>query len=164
MIETVYSVTEAEFVEASQLWCPQVVKKLPGYVLAQIALGVAGACVVISFRVLPYWLCVALVISIGTWLLLGRWRSKAIRKNQYMLFAESMTEVSVRFDDDGYHDHKDGRGSSWIAWKIFTGWAETPRIFVLGINQNFVTIPKSALSGEQQDNLRTLLRQHTASK
>ena len=52
-------------------------------------------------------------------MLLSRGRSKAIRKNQYVLFAEGMTEVTVLFDDEGFHDHKDGRGSTWIAWKIF---------------------------------------------
>jgi len=164
MIETIYSVTESEFLEASGLWCPQIVKKLPGYVLSQVALGLAGSCVMISLHYLPYGLCFALVISISAWLLLGQWRTKASRKNQYVLFAEGMTDVSVRFDDDGYHDHKDGRGSTWIAWKIFTAWTETPRVFVLGINQNFLTIPKSSLSVDQQDSLRALLRQHTASK
>lgn len=145
--------------EAQRLWCPQVARRVPGYWLMQITAGIFGACFGWSLRYQPFPLIVASILSFCSVLVVGQWRKKAARKYQYKFKNESLEETSVRFDDEGYRDHKANKCGGWINWDGFSGWRETPRIFVLGRGVMFITVPKRPFSSEQQEQLRSLFAQ-----
>jgi hypothetical protein len=158
MIQTVYAISRSEFVEAQKIWYSLEFKKLPGHWLLQVVSFIFGGFIYWSFRYLPAWLVLALVLSLLAQVLVTSWRKKAIRRYQYSMNAERFQEVEVRIDESGYRDQKAGECEGWIAWKSFTGWRESSEIFVLGRNLSFVTVPKRALAPSEQEELRAMLR------
>ena len=164
MIEAVYTITEAEFLEAQKLWCPQVARKIPGYWVMQTTAALFGICFGLSLRYLPAPLLVGSIASFCLVLAVGQWRKRAARKYQYQQKNLSHEETSVRFDDEGYRDHKANACGGWINWDGFSAWRETPRIFVLGRGVMFITVPKRPFTAEQQDQLRALFLQRIQEK
>jgi hypothetical protein len=159
MIEAVYTISEREFAEAQKLWCTQAVRKLPGHFILQGVLLSFLVLIVLSVPYLPFWLAMSFSGCMAIFAGLCFWRKKALVKSQYAQMEDRLRSVSVRIDDDGYHDYKQDSGSGWIAWKQFSGWREGSQVFVLGISMNFLTIPKAPLSVDQQNELRTRLQQ-----
>lgn len=158
MIDTTYTISEAEFAQANALWCGDAAKKLPGYIPLQITYGVFGACIGWSLHYMPAWLWIALILSMLAVQLIVRWRRKVIRKRQFLHMSGRISDVHVRIDETGYADEKPNCCRGWNAWAGFTGWKEGSLVFVLGRNLSFTTVPKAALSLEQQDELRALLK------
>lgn len=157
MIETTYSVTEAEYVEGQALWCPMAVRKLPGHWLYQCTFILIAACMAWVAHFAPLLPVFAWVFSVCLWIITLNWRKKAIRKYQYYLAAECMQNVSLRIDEGGFHEHKENSGTCFIPWNRFTGWREGKSIFVLGMDLMSIPIPKSCLSPDQQAALRSTL-------
>jgi len=158
VIETTYSLTQGEFAEAQALWCPQATKKLPGAWLMTSIYIAFGVVFGLSLSQIPVGIGIAFALWFIAFLALATWRKRLLVKFQYEQMGESARDVILRLDDVGYHDYKEGSGSCTIAWKRFTGWRESPNIFVLGLNLQFITIPKAALSEDQQSELRALLQ------
>jgi hypothetical protein len=159
MIEAVYAVSLDEYVEAQKLWCSASLKKLPGRRLIFIVSVAFGICVGASFHYLPLGLQLAVG---GTMLLLvavSSWRKKAVRAYQFKVNANALEEVHVRIDEEGYRDERPGVCGGWMGWNAITGWREGPKVFVLGRNFGFVTVPKGGLGAEQQAELRAMLSQ-----
>jgi hypothetical protein len=157
MIQTAYTISETEFAEAQQIWCTLALKKLPG---RWLVLGVSllmGGFIGWSFQYLPFWLVCALGGSLLAFLFISQWRKKAIRHYQYTTNAEQWSDIEVWIDESGYRDEKLGRCGGWTAWTAFTGWREGTNVFILGRNLFFIPVPKSALTLEQQQELRTML-------
>lgn len=157
MIETTYSVTEAEYVEAQALWCPIAVRKLPGHWLYQGTLILIATCMAWVAHFAPVLSVLAWASSVWLWFIVLNWRKKAIRKYQYSLAAERMQNVSLRIDEGGFHEHKENSGTCFIPWNQFSGWREGKSIFVLGMNLTPIPIPKSCLLPGQQASLRSTL-------
>jgi hypothetical protein len=157
VISTNYAISETEFVEAQKIWCPRELKKLPGRWLLQAVSIVFGGFVGWSFIYLPRWLVVGLCGSLLAQVVVSAWGKKAIRHYQFTLNADRFREVEVEIDESGYRDQKPGVCGGWIDWKDFTGWRESDNIFILGRNLSFVTVPKRALTPEQQQELRKVL-------
>jgi len=158
VIETVYTLTEAEFFEGQQSWCPRAVRKLPGHSLIQGVYFVFSALVGVSVIELPLPLGIALALGFALYIALIAWRKKRIQALQFQQLGDSVIGISLKTDAFGYHEYKEGSGSCSIAWKRFTGWRETPNVFVLGMDVRFITIPKAALSQDQQNELRSLFQ------
>lgn len=158
MIETSYTLSEADFQEASQLWCKKEVKKLPGHTMVLCLAVIFGGLLGHAIGHLPLWYGIAVAATAVAWVVLSKWRRKAIAHRQFELMGAEGSDIRVRIDDLGYSDEKAESCGGWIRWAGFSGWRETPRIFVLGRRLHFVTIPKSALTQEQQAELRTLLQ------
>ena len=157
MIDTVYTVSEAEFSQANTIWCGGAARKIPGYVPLQFTYAVFGACIGWSLRYLPSWLWIGLILSMVAVQLIVRWRRKFLKKRQFLHMSGRMAELHVQIDDSGYRDEKSGCCGGWNAWSGYTGWKEGPLVFVLGRNLSFTTVPKAPLSPEQQTELRLLL-------
>jgi hypothetical protein len=153
----VYAISETEFTEAQKIWCTKEYKKLPGRWVVQAVAIIFGGFVGWSFIYLPTWLVLALCGSLLAQMVVSAWRKKAIRHYQYSLHSERFREVEVQIDDTGYRDQKPGVCEGWIGWNDFTGWRENTNVFVLGRNLSFVTVPKRALTQEQQQELRGML-------
>jgi hypothetical protein len=160
MIDITFDLSQAEFSEAQQMWCPKELKKLPGRTLYQIISIIFGGFIGWSFQYLPAWLIGALCLSMLANVSLYLWRKKAIRRYQYSANAELMESVKVHIDETGYRNEKSTMCGGWIAWDGFNGWRESKNIFVLGRNLTFISLPKTAMSSAQQDELRTLLNSH----
>jgi len=160
VIETTYFISQAEFIAAHKMWATLEYKRLPGRTLQSAACVIFGCALVVSFLYMPIGIAVALYMSLVAIILIGHWRRGEIRKYQYSQNAKQMEGLHVRIDDSGYWDEKTGIAGGWIAWTSFTGWLESPSVFVIGRNLTFTTVPKSALSTEQQQELRSLLQSH----
>jgi len=158
MIETTYTLAEEDFQEASKLWCKKEVKKLPGHALVLALAGIFGVFMGMGLSKLPPWHTLAFALIMLTWVLLSKWRRKAIAHRQFEMKGTESRDIRIRIDDTGYSDEKTDSCGGWINWPGFSGWRETPRIFVLGRQLQFVTIPKSGLTSEQQNDLRALLQ------
>jgi hypothetical protein len=158
VIETVYTLTKAEFFEGQRLWCPRAVRKLPGHWLIQGVYVAFSLLILFSVRYLPFWLAIAFALCMASYAVLIVWRKDRVQAIQFDELKDSVREISLRIDSEGYHDQKESMGSCSIAWKRFTGWREGDNVFILGINLQFITIPKTALSEDQQNELRTLLQ------
>jgi hypothetical protein len=163
MIDAVYTVSQSEFTEAQRIWCSRELKKLPGRVLVQVVSVIFGVFLGMSFGYVPAWLEIALGTSLLVIVLVCQWRKKAIRNYQFSMNADRMEAVHIHIDETGYRDEKTSVCGGWIAWPSFTGWRESTNVFVLGRNLTFITLPKSAIATEQQEELRALLRQHLGS-
>jgi hypothetical protein len=163
MIDVVYTLSQVEFAEAQRIWCSRELKKLPGRVMVQIVSIIFGGFLGFSFWFLPRWLSFALGVSLLLIVSVGQWRKKALRRYQFSLHADRMEAVHIYIDEMGYRDEKASICGGWIAWQGFTGWSESPNIFVLGRNLTFIAVPKSAIATEQQEELRALLIQHLGS-
>lgn len=158
MVEAAYTVTQEEFTEAQKVWCPQVARQIPGYWLMQIA-GVAfGACLGVAIVNLRAKFAVPLAVTLTLYFLVIQWRKRAARKYQYESKGLVREQVTVRFDDAGYHDEKEEHCGGWISWAGFSGWRETSAIFVLGRALTFITVPKRPFSPQEQEELRDLFR------
>lgn len=158
MIETTYSLKQEEFVEAQKLWCPQATKRLPGAWLMTSVYIAFGVLFGLSISQIPIAIGTALALWFIAFLALAAWRQRLLLKAQYEQMGEAVNDVSLRLDDQGFHDFKEGSGSCSIAWRRFTGWREGTNVFILGLNLQFITIPKAALSPDQQNELRSLLQ------
>jgi hypothetical protein len=158
MIDTTYSISQANFLEAQKMWCSDGYKHLPGRILYQFVSIVFGVLVGWSLRYLPLWMIGAVSVSLIAFYLVGQWRKNAIRKFQYSQNANQMQNMQVQIDETGYRDKKEGISEAWVSWNNFEGWRESKTIFVIGRNLNFVTIPKAGLTAEQEQELRDLLR------
>ncbi len=158
MIDTTYTISEAEFAQANALWCGDAAKKLPGHIPLQITYAIFGACIGWSLHYMPAWLWIALILSMLAVQLIVRWRRKVIRKRQFLHMSGRISDVHVRIDETGYEDEKPDCCRGWNAWTGYTGWREGSLVFVLGRNLSFTTVPKAPLSLEQQDELRALLK------
>jgi len=75
-------------------------------------------------------------------------------------------ELTVTLNEPGYRAIRvDGGGEGRINWELFDKWGETKDIFVLFPNlRTVVTIPKRALTPDQQTELRAMLAAHIPSK
>ncbi|MDQ2924663.1 MAG: YcxB family protein [Acidobacteriota bacterium] len=158
MIETTFAISEPEFAEAQKMWCPAVVKKLPGRIPYLTIIFSLAALIGWTLHNSPVGYQLAIGFFLIALVVVSKWRKKAITKYQYSLNAERYKEVRAKIDDSGYFDHRPDESNSWLAWSLITGWLEGKTVFVLGMNLNFITIPKRALSSEQQDELRATLR------
>ena len=158
MIEMVCAVSLAEATEARKLWLPKEVKKLPGHTLVLAASVISGCFLGFSLPYLPLWLRITLSASLLGLVGIIEWRKKAIRKYQHAINAEHRETARVRLDETGYHDEKEGSCRCWIGWSGFSNWREGPNIIILGRKLTYLTLPKAALSKEQLDELRTLLK------
>jgi hypothetical protein len=158
VIDITYTLSEADFSEAQKLWCGTELKKLPGRKLIFGLALVFGGLLGWDIGSMPTWLKASMAIVILAIVFTTQWRQKAVRRYQYELKAKDFDHIQTRIDGGGYWCGKEGLSNGWIAWAAFTGWRETPRIIVLGMGLSFITIPKSALSPEQQTELRTLLQ------
>jgi hypothetical protein len=66
--------------------------------------------------------------------------------------------------EDGLH-FRTPASDSRLTWSAITGWAEADRVFALSPSPvSFFPIPKRAMSNDQQDQLRTLLRQKVSTR
>jgi hypothetical protein len=160
MIAVTYTISEANFNEAQKLWCPTASRNLPGRHLILGVSVILGGFIGWSLHFLPAWLSGCIGGSLLVLILVTQWRKKALRRYQFSLRAKGFEGVDVWIDSDGYRDERAGVCGGWIAWSSFTGWRETPNIFVLGRDLTFVTVPKSALSADQQAELRSILLTH----
>jgi hypothetical protein len=158
LIETTCSVTKADFLEAHQLWCPRAALKLPGAQLLRAIYIVLLTLLLFSLSHLPIPLIIGFMTCLLAYVVVVYWRKDRVLATQYTQIAEAVKDIALRLDDDGYQDHKEGISSCFIAWSRFSGWREGNRVFVLGLNLQFITIPKVALSQDHQDELRTLLQ------
>jgi hypothetical protein len=158
VIETTYTISQPEFIEAHKMWCSTEYKRFPGRTLQLVLCAFLGGAIGGTIFFSPPWLSVALYLSLFAMIFVSRWRQNAIRKYQFTQNAKQMEEVHVRFDDMGYHDEKADMCGGWIAWGNFSGWREGSTFFVIGRNLTFVTVPKAALTPEQQQELRSLLQ------
>ena len=158
MIEMICAVSLAESNEARKLWCPKEVKKLPGHTLVLGASVFFGCCLGISLPYLPLWLGITLSVSFLALVGIIEWRKTAIRKYQHAVNAEHRETAHVRLDETGYHDEKEGSCRCWIGWSGFCNWREGPNTIILGRKLTYLTLPKAALSKEQLNELRTLLK------
>ena len=156
MVEATYTVSEKEFVEAASAYCKPQSRKFPGHWAIQVASGffIGFAALTIQFN--PRWLSISLLVSMASLFIVQQWRKKAIPVYQASAYAMFNEEVSVRFDEQGFHSTKIGLSSSWIAWSGFSGWQETQHTFVLGVKLFWVAIPKAAFDEVQQNELRAL--------
>lgn len=157
MIETTYTLAEEDFQEASRLWCKKEVKKLPGHTLVLCLAAAFGGLLAHAIVSFPPWYGASLAGLTICWVLLSKWRRKAIAHRQFEMKGSETCDIKIRIDDLGYNDEKADSCGGWIHWPGFSGWRETPRIFVLGRQLQFITIPKSGLTSEQQTELRALL-------
>jgi hypothetical protein len=164
MIEAVYTLTEEEFIEGSKIWCPQAVKKVPGYWPLQIFFFAFCAGIGLGLHYYPPKFQVVMAVLFFGWLGISQWRRSAARKYQYQSKSNQREEVSVKLDDVGYHDNKAGVCGGWIAWSGFTAWRETENIFLLGRDLNYVSIPKRPFTEEQQDEIREMIRANVQGK
>lgn len=160
MIDVTYSISQPEFIEAQKMWCSREYKKLPGKTLYQTVSVVFGVFLGLSLPHLPLWLIASVSMCLIALVLVGQWRKNAVREYQFAQNAKQMEGIRVHIDEAGYQDEKADVCGGWISWSNFTGWRESPSIFVLGRNLKFVTIPKAPLSSEQQQELRALLQSH----
>lgn len=160
MIDLTYTISESEFIEAQTLWCPAAVKKLPGRVILNAAYLIFAGFLGWSIPHLAGWLQIALEGSLIGIVLIARWRRRSVARFQYFSTRDQFEDLHIRIDESGYSDEKPGRSGGWITWQGFTGWKEGSTVFVLGRTLQFITVPKAALSTEQQADLRALLTTH----
>ncbi len=159
MIETTFTISQDDFIEAQKPWCAREVKKLPGRLLLRNVSIVFGGFVGWSFHYLPVWVALSTATSLLALCLVTQWRKKALRRYQYARRIRIAETAHVRIDETGYHDDRPEMCKCWMAWGTFTGWIETSRVFIMGRDLTYITIPKASLSDEQQGELRALLNQ-----
>ena len=160
MIEAVYTVTAEEHAESQKLWCTPELKKLPGRRLLLAVSTALGVCIGLSLSRLPWWLALAMALSLASIWTVTLWRKKALKRYQYLLKQADLSNVHARIDDEGYHSERAGESSCWMGWRSFSGWRESAGVIVLGRHLTYITLPKSAFTTEQQEELRALLRRN----
>jgi hypothetical protein len=158
MIEITFAISEPEFAEAQKMWCPAVVKKLPGRIPYLVVIFSLAALIGWTLHNSPVGYQLAIGFFLVALVVVSKWRKKAIVKYQYSLNAERYKEVHARIDDTGYHDERPNESHSWVSWSLLTGCLEGSTVFVLGRDLSFITVPKRALSPDQQDELRAMLK------
>ena len=157
MIDVRYSVTQEEFQQAQKLWCPAQIKKVPGRYLV-LGLGITlGVLVGWSLHYLPLWLSSSIYGLMLATYFAQRWRRRKALVFQYDRMRKDLEDISVRFDDVGYHYAREARHEGSWMWPAFTGWREGPLVVVIGRGLSFVTVPKRALNAQEMETLRTLL-------
>jgi len=66
--------------------------------------------------------------------------------------------LTVDISENGYYS-RSSAAESRITWGVIVGWAEAERVFALFPSPNvFVPVPKRAMTDDQQNEFRALLR------
>jgi hypothetical protein len=162
MIETSYSLTENEYIEAQFLYQRKKSKRAQIMRYALIAI-LAGSFVTILLTAPAANLLTPIAAIPAVFLVmlifLPLIQRRAFRK-RFKTEAVNCTNVEVRLDDDGYHGDVAGVGSGTIRWEAFSMFAESPNVFLLLRGFTFHPIPKRALLPWQQDELKLLVSRH----
>jgi hypothetical protein len=109
-----------------------------------------------------------LLASIGyelwlAYLLYGLITFRAPKKPVQKLFERasfSQTNVQLRIDESGWHDHTPGSSTSFVEWGGFINWVETDRMFIVLQRAAFNMVPKRVLTADQLNQLRELVGGH----
>lgn len=164
MIEAVFSVSEAEYVDMQKAhWRASRWKILRNRIWL-VCLTSAG--IYSSYQLAKqstadlYFLLATLpsaLILIGV--IRGAFSSTHLRK-RFKIAAPQISDMHVQIDQGGYRLEVPGRTNAVLYWPAFSSWIESPQVIVLLRGELMYPIPKSALDAAQIEELRNLCSQH----
>ena len=164
-IDTVYTLTEEEYLEAQSLYIREKHKIIPyirwGFVVIPILL--VAVVVFNSSKMGQIFPPVTLIGSLVPVLIFGAVlplsQKRALQK-RFVIEKPNMTNVHLHMDEDGMRANVPGVGEGSIQWPAFSLWLEGNRLFILINAFMFRPIPKSALAQDEIDVLRQFLQAH----
>lgn len=158
MITTTFTVREAEYIEAQQLYLRTTsVNRVRYGLLAVLVFSLIS--VLVTAKDIPPadWAKGAGPVGLIALLVSFPVLQKRSFRKRYLIEAAALTDVTVQLDESGYRSQAPGQGAHETPWSAFTSYAEGGAIFVLFRGYSFNAIPKRALSETDRDAARALI-------
>ena len=162
MIETMFTLTKAEYIEAQSLFARDDLRlsRKWRWPLAVLFFAMAFVSVMTSQRPLglgsipvytfPLFVMAVVLICIGP--LMRRGFAKRYEKEK-----SNLTNARIWLDDVGYHYDVPGIGAGVAEWAGIQTWREGEQVFMLRSGYLLRVLPKSALSPYEQHQVRELI-------
>jgi hypothetical protein len=162
VIETRFTLTEAEYIEAQRAYAKAsgTMRRLnlflygiPIVIIVAFATNPAPSSILRDPRALiPAVIVVVLLLS--PWLQTRSW------KKRFRLESSNLTDVSVQIDESGYFSSASSQGEARIFWTAFTSYVETTNMLLLIKGFSAQMLPKRALISAQTAELLELIASH----
>ncbi len=163
MIETRFTLTEAEYIEAQRAYLEasgsgRQLKFFLIFILVVFVVAVATNPDPLTTLRDPRMLFPLLIVTI---FLLSPWLQTRAFKKRFKVDAPTITNVHVLIDEEGYWAAtSQGEGKSY--WGGYSSYIETPRCFLLIKGFTFQVVSKQQLSETEVLELRELIARHLA--
>ncbi len=104
---------------------------------------------------------VIVLTSLLTFFVILPAHNRTFTRNRFMKFVESPQGSQMELTEVGFSTSAPDGSSSFLPWSRFRTYLDCQRVILLGFDTGgFITIPKRALTPDQQAELRTLLAAH----
>ena len=162
MIEITFTLSEAEYIEAQELYFRTSnqgtrwkLRAIGGIILISLL-----SVILTNLHQLSTLLTgkLALPVIVLAILVLAPWLRKRGFRKRYRVELPSVTGVHLQIDEIGYHSRVAGQGQGDIFWSAFTSYGDTSNLFALFKGYSFYAIPKRALDEHQIDELEQLIK------
>jgi hypothetical protein len=171
-LEIRYAISQEEYVEAARLWSTLETKQRHNslmtswrgvvffFTIFAIGLIMSQGGMIVSAWMIGGMAAIWLIAFILQKWVCPRYLNKA--------FDEQRSGLDIRLYLGEEHiesERADGSSTGRYLWSAFVKYLESENTLVLYLNRlQFIIIPKRAISSEQQEELRSLLRTHIATK
>lgn len=161
VIETHYSVTEEEYLEAQLLYLGRQQKRFRRMRIVLVVILSLSFLSVFFTKVTidPTAPGLYIVIPIYLLLLFSPWIEKRNLRRRYVVEQGNFKDVGLRVDERGIHSDVPHVGQADIEWAAYSLLLESPRLYALVRNFTLFLIPKRALSPMQVEEMDWLIGQ-----
>jgi hypothetical protein len=166
MIETFFTLTEAEYVECQRLYLRQRPKRSRRWDLLLCVIFLIGIFILVRTRQSAWDALIFVIIGGIGGAALGFVMKEVLQarsfKRRFETASRMLTDAHLSFDDSGIRSKIDGIGEGKTEWNACTSWLEGKNVLLILYGHSFSPIPKRALSEESKQELRDLLSRKIA--
>jgi hypothetical protein len=162
MINIHFTITEAEYLEAQDLFTREQNKKMRTWLWlisgASFLIGLFSLLASprpISLATIPSY-AIPMMVMGGLPLYIKPAVKRAMKK-RFPKEVKNLTNATVQLDDTGYRTSIPGVGEGTADWRGISQWFEGDKVFVLRSGLLMRIVPKSALDDSERSELRSLL-------